>query len=137
MAGVVIGDLSEDAETRSVASQVNALGRFDAVIHNAGTGYREAEKVTTADGHPATLAVNVLAPYLLTALIERPGRLVYLSSGMHQGGTASANDLEAKVAAFFNNVRTTSSFNDWEQRTVADASDGSSENIARPHLGVR
>jgi methyl-accepting chemotaxis protein len=51
--------------------------------------------------------------------------------------SASANDLEAKVAAFFNNVRTTSSFNDWEQRTVADASDGSSENIARPHLGVR
>jgi hypothetical protein len=51
--------------------------------------------------------------------------------------SASANDLEAKVAAFFNNVRTTSSFNDWEQRTVADASDGSSENIGHPHVGVR
>jgi NAD(P)-dependent dehydrogenase (short-subunit alcohol dehydrogenase family) len=94
VAGVVTGDLSRDADTRAVADQVNALGRFDAVIHNAGTGYRETGKVTTADGHPATLAVNVLAPYLLTALIERPARLVYLSSGMHQGGTASADDLD-------------------------------------------
>ncbi len=94
VAGVAVGDLSRDAETREVARQVNALGRFDAVIHNAGTGYREAGKVSTADGHPATLAVNVLAPYLLTALIERPGRLVYLSSGMHQGGTASTGDLD-------------------------------------------
>jgi NAD(P)-dependent dehydrogenase (short-subunit alcohol dehydrogenase family) len=40
------------------------------------------------------LAVNVLAPYLLTALIERPGRLVYLSSGMHRGGTPSVDDLD-------------------------------------------
>ena len=35
------------------------------------------------------LAVNTLAPYMLTALIERPRRLVYLSSSMHRGGTAS------------------------------------------------
>jgi NAD(P)-dependent dehydrogenase (short-subunit alcohol dehydrogenase family) len=32
------------------------------------------------------LPVNVVAPYLLTALIERPQRLVYLSSGMHRSG---------------------------------------------------
>jgi NAD(P)-dependent dehydrogenase (short-subunit alcohol dehydrogenase family) len=93
-AAVVVGDLSSAAETRSVAEQVNALGRFDAVIHNAGAGYREPRKVITADGHAATLAVNVLAPYLLTALIERPGRLVYLSSGMHRGGAASTDDLD-------------------------------------------
>jgi NAD(P)-dependent dehydrogenase (short-subunit alcohol dehydrogenase family) len=94
VARVVTGDLSSAAETRSVAGQVNALGRFDAVIHNAGTGYREARKVTTADGHAALLAVNVLAPYLLTALIERPARLVYLSSGMHRGGNPSTGDLD-------------------------------------------
>jgi NAD(P)-dependent dehydrogenase (short-subunit alcohol dehydrogenase family) len=94
VAGVVTGDLSSAAQTRSVAGQVNLLGRFDAVIHNAGTGYREARKVTTEDGHAAVLAVNVLAPYLLTALIERPGRLVYLSSGMHRGGNPSAGDLD-------------------------------------------
>ena len=94
LADVAIGDLSSAAETSSVANQVNALGRFDAVIHNAGVGYRENRKVTTVDGHAHVLAVNVLAPYLLTALIERPGRLVYLSSGMHHGGTPSADDLD-------------------------------------------
>jgi NAD(P)-dependent dehydrogenase (short-subunit alcohol dehydrogenase family) len=94
VANVVVGDLSSAAETREVARQVNALGRFDAVIHNAGLGYREARKVTTADGHAQLLAVNVLAPYLLTALIERPARLVYLSSGMHRGGTPDTSDLD-------------------------------------------
>lgn len=94
IAGVAVGDLSGAAATRSVADQVNALGRLDAVIHNAGVGYRENRKVTTADGHASVLAVNVLAPYLLTALIERPARLVYLSSGMHRGGTPSADDLD-------------------------------------------
>jgi len=94
VADVAIGDLSGAAETRSVADQVNALGRFDAVIHNAGVGYRESRKVTTVDGHAHLLAINVLAPYLLTALVERPGRLVYLSSGMHRGGTPSVADLD-------------------------------------------
>ena len=94
LADVAVGDLSSAAETRSVADQVNALGRFDAVIHNAGVGYRESRKITTADGHAHVLAINVLAPYLLTALIERPARLVYLSSGMHRGGTPSVDDLD-------------------------------------------
>jgi NAD(P)-dependent dehydrogenase (short-subunit alcohol dehydrogenase family) len=94
LADVAIGDLSSADETTSVAGQVNALGRFDAVIHNAGVGYRENRKTTTVDGHAHVLAVNVLAPYLLTALIERPGRLVYLSSGMHRGGTPSVDDLD-------------------------------------------
>jgi NAD(P)-dependent dehydrogenase (short-subunit alcohol dehydrogenase family) len=94
MADVAVGDLSRAAETRSVADQVNALGRFDAVIHNAGVGYREIRKITTTDGHAHVLAINVLAPYLLTALIERPARLVYLSSGMHRGGTPSVDDLD-------------------------------------------
>ena len=94
VADVAVGDLSSAAATKSVADQVNAGGRFDAVIHNAGTGYRAAHKVTTADGHSALLAVNVLAPYILTALMTRPPRLVYLSSGMHRGGTPSTDDLD-------------------------------------------
>ena len=94
VADVVTGDLSLAADTKSLADQVNARGRFDAVIHNAGIGYRESRRVATPEGHPRLLAVNVLAPYLLTALIERPARLVYLSSGMHLGGTASTDDLD-------------------------------------------
>lgn len=56
---------------------------MDAVIHNAGVG-----------SEPNVLPVNVVAPYLLTALIHRPKRLVYLSSGMHRGGRASLTGMD-------------------------------------------
>lgn len=91
-AGVVIGDVSTIAGMRSLAEQVNALGRFTAVIHNVGIGYREPRRIETADGLSQLFAVNVAAPYVLTALITRPDRLVYLSSGMHTGGDASLAD---------------------------------------------
>jgi NAD(P)-dependent dehydrogenase (short-subunit alcohol dehydrogenase family) len=90
----VFGDLSNVAEMRSVAEQVNALGNFDAIIHNVGIGYRESRRIATVDNLPHVFAVNTLAPYVLTALIRRPQRLVYLSSGMHQGCDASLHDLE-------------------------------------------
>src|ERR1700691_1597804 len=90
---VVIGDLSTIAQTRKVAEQVNALGTFDAVIHNAGIGYREPRRIATEDGLPQVFAVNTLAPYILTALIKKPKRLVYLSSGLHRNGDASLKDL--------------------------------------------
>ncbi len=90
---IAVGDLASLAETRSLAEQVNRLGRFDAVIHNAGVGLRE-RLTRTAEGLPHVFAVNVLAPYVLTALIERPGRLVYLSSGMHRGADHSLEDVD-------------------------------------------
>ena len=71
-AHAVFGDLSEVEETRRVADQVNALGRFDAVIHNAGVGYREPRRIDTPSGASHVFAINVLAPYILIALIERP-----------------------------------------------------------------
>jgi NAD(P)-dependent dehydrogenase (short-subunit alcohol dehydrogenase family) len=83
--GVVVGDLGSAVQTRSVAEEVNAIGRMDAVIHNAGT-YSTSGRSPTPEGHSTILAVNTLAPYMLTALIERPRRLVYLSSGMHRSG---------------------------------------------------
>lgn len=90
---VVVGDLTSIAQTRNVAEQINRLGSFDAVIHNAGIGYREARRIATEDGLPHVFAVNTLAPYILTALIKKPKRLVYLSSGLHQSGDASLQDL--------------------------------------------
>jgi len=90
---VVVGDLSALAGMRQVADQANALGRFDAVIHNAGVGYREPGRGNTPDGLPVVFAVNSLAPYVLTCLIERPARLVYLSSGLHREGQPSLHDL--------------------------------------------
>jgi NAD(P)-dependent dehydrogenase (short-subunit alcohol dehydrogenase family) len=92
-AGIVIGDLRNAAEVRSIADQVNAMGRMDAVIHNAGV-YTERSRGSTPEGHAGILAVNTLAPYMLTTLIGRPGRLVYLSSGLHRGGEGSLSDLD-------------------------------------------
>ena len=86
---VVIGDLGSAAETRALAGQVNDIGRMNAVIHNAGV-FLEPSRSTTAEGHAKTLAVNTLAPYLLTALIDRPDRLIYLSSGLHRGAAAGS-----------------------------------------------
>lgn len=91
-AGVVVGDLGSAVETRELAQQVNRLGRMNAVIHNAGV-YDGADRGTTPEGHARTLAVNTLAPYLLTALVERPDRLIYLSSGMHAGAASSLRDI--------------------------------------------
>ncbi len=82
-ASAVVGDLADLDQTRAVADQVNQLGRVDAVIHNAGV-YSGRQ----------ILPVNVVAPYLLTALINRPQRLVYLSSGMHHGGRADVAGLD-------------------------------------------
>src|SRR6516162_8642125 len=90
--GVVLGDLSSSADTHRVAEQVNAIGRMDAVIHNAGV-YRVPGRSATPEGHAKTLAVNTLAPYMLTALIERPSRLIYLSSGMHRSGSPALRDI--------------------------------------------
>jgi NAD(P)-dependent dehydrogenase (short-subunit alcohol dehydrogenase family) len=92
-AGVVTGDLASAAETRAVAEQVNGIGRMDAVIHNAGI-FLEPARGSTPEGHANVLAVNTLASYLLTALIEQPARLVYLTSGMHFGGAGSLADID-------------------------------------------
>lgn len=89
----VLGDLASIAGACGVADQVNRLGRFDAVIHNAAVGYREPRRIATPDGLPHVFAVNTLAPYILTALIGKPGRLVYLSSGLHRGANASLQDI--------------------------------------------
>jgi NAD(P)-dependent dehydrogenase (short-subunit alcohol dehydrogenase family) len=88
-AQAVVGDLADVAQTRDVARQVNELGPMDAVIHNAGV-------MTGA----SVVAVNVVAPYLLTALIDRPSRLVYLSSGMHRGGRPRLEALESGTGSY-------------------------------------
>src|SRR6266850_6643406 len=90
--GVVSGDLATIAGARTLADQVNKLGRFDAVIHNAGVGYRE-RRVEREPGVASVFAVNVMAPYILTALIEKPKRLVFVSSGMHRGVRPRMDDL--------------------------------------------
>lgn len=89
---VVVGDVASTAGMREVAEQADAHGAFDAVIHNVGVGYREPRRVETPDGLAHVFAINVLAPYLLTASMQRPARLVYLSSGMARGGHGDLDD---------------------------------------------
>jgi NAD(P)-dependent dehydrogenase (short-subunit alcohol dehydrogenase family) len=92
-AAVLVGDLASIAAVRELAAGANSLGRYDGVIHNAAVGYRE-QRSETVDGLEHVFAINVLAPYLLTALMTPPARLVYLSSGMHRGGDADLGDLQ-------------------------------------------
>jgi NAD(P)-dependent dehydrogenase (short-subunit alcohol dehydrogenase family) len=92
-AGVVVGDLASADDTRGVADQANAIGGIDAVIHNAAI-YVDPRRVATPEGHARTLAVNAVAPYALTAWIDRPSRLVYTSSGMHRDGDTSLRDID-------------------------------------------
>jgi NAD(P)-dependent dehydrogenase (short-subunit alcohol dehydrogenase family) len=82
-AAVVVADLSELEQTLAVAGDVNRLGPMDTVIHNAGVY-----------SGPQVLPVNVVAPYLLTALVDRPQRLVYLSSALHRSGRASLDSVD-------------------------------------------
>ena len=88
------GDLASLEQTRELAAQANAAGPFEAIIHNAGVYRPGAPRRETADGLEEVFAVNALAPYLLTALIGSPRRLIYLTSGMHQGGDADLGDLQ-------------------------------------------
>lgn len=86
---VVVGDLSLIEETRRLAEELNKRESFDVVIHNAGV-YQAPRKTI--------FLVNTLAPYMLTALMHRPNRLIYLSSGMHRQGKFNRHDFEKEVS---------------------------------------
>ena len=83
---VLTGDLSNLEETIQLAHQANESGSFDTVIHNAGVYQVPAKQI---------YAVNTIAPYILTCLIKKPKRLIYLSSGMHQGGHLNISNLKS------------------------------------------
>ena len=89
---VIVGDVSSLSGMRATAQQANEFARFDAVIHNVGVGYRQPQRIQTVDGLEIIFAVNVLAPYVLTALMHRPQRLIYLSSALHRRGRPELSD---------------------------------------------
>src|SRR5947208_7068370 len=88
------GDLASIEQTRALAQQANAAGSFQAVIYNAGVYRPSARRRETVDGLDDVFAINALAPYLLTALIEGPQRLIYLTSGLHQSGDPDLRALQ-------------------------------------------
>jgi NAD(P)-dependent dehydrogenase (short-subunit alcohol dehydrogenase family) len=90
---VVIGDLASLKGTRQLAEAAAAAGPFDTVVHNAGVGGSD-QRVVTEDGLEQIFQVNTVAPYVLTALVPRPRRLVYLTSGLEAQGRARLDDLQ-------------------------------------------
>jgi NAD(P)-dependent dehydrogenase (short-subunit alcohol dehydrogenase family) len=82
---VLVADLRSIDETKKLAAEANKHGPYDAIIHNAGV-YLGMEHVPGKSGLPTLFTVNTLAPYLLTCLMARPKRLVYVSSSMHMSG---------------------------------------------------
>jgi|ERR1041384_439551 NAD(P)-dependent dehydrogenase (short-subunit alcohol dehydrogenase family) len=86
---VVTADLGSIDETKQLASKVNALGKFDAVIHNAGVYRASGEEI---------FSINTLAPYILTCLIQTPKRLIYLSSGMHLQGRSKLESFNTEIS---------------------------------------
>jgi NAD(P)-dependent dehydrogenase (short-subunit alcohol dehydrogenase family) len=86
---VVTGDLSNIEETKNLAREVNELGIFDAVIHNAGVYQVSAKDI---------FAINTLASYILTCLVRKPKRLIYLSSGMHSHGRPKFDNFKTDIS---------------------------------------
>ncbi len=92
--GVVVGALDSLESTKALATAANDLRPYDVVIHNAGIGGGTGARALTADGLEMIFHVNVVAPYLLTALMPVPQRLVYLTSGLEADGTWEPGDLQ-------------------------------------------
>jgi NAD(P)-dependent dehydrogenase (short-subunit alcohol dehydrogenase family) len=86
---VLIGDLTSIDETIHLGEKVNALEMFDSIIHNAGVYYNPPKEI---------FAVNTLAPYVLTCLIHKPQRLVYLSSDMYAGGSSKLESFKTDIS---------------------------------------
>lgn len=99
---VLIADLSSIAETKALAANANASGAFDVVIHNAGV-YRVSGK--SVDGLPLVFAINSIAPYILTCLMHKPERLIYLSSGMHLHGNPNTDNLSAGTPVTYSDTK--------------------------------
>ncbi|KAI1106466.1 hypothetical protein F4804DRAFT_300727 [Jackrogersella minutella] len=91
---VFVADLTSTEETKSLATQLNQTGPWDAIVHNAGLMHGVA-RAKGKEGIPALFAVNTLAPYILSSLVDPPPkRYVFVSSGMHHGGDASLRSIQ-------------------------------------------
>lgn len=111
--GVIIGDLSNVSDVKQLAADANKAGPFDAVVHNAGLGLTTNGQ-KTAEGVAQIFAVNSMAPYILTALMDKPKRLLYVSSGLHFGGDPSLEDVTWATREF----RPSDAYNDTKMQNV-------------------
>jgi len=94
-------DLSTVANVRGLAhAYIQEFPRLDVLVNNAGVYMKE--RVETPDGYEMTLAVNHLAPFLLThellPLLKKsaPARVVTVSSVAHARGTMDFSNLQGE-----------------------------------------
>ena len=95
---VLLADFCSQASTRALAEEVlERYDRIDVLVNNAGTVFER--RTETEDGVEATLAVNHLAPFLLTSLLRdrlvasAPARIVNVASVGHYGGSLDFDNL--------------------------------------------
>jgi retinol dehydrogenase 14 len=98
---VFAADMSSQAEVRQLAEEVlAAYPRMDVLVNNVGGFW--AHRHLTVDGLERTLAVNHLAPFLLTMLLldrlkaSAPARIVTVSSGAQARGRIDFDDLQGE-----------------------------------------
>ena len=98
----MVADLSVRAEVRRLADgYASRFWRLDVLVNNAGILLHE--RSTTADGLEATLAVNHLAPFLLTKRLlpllkeSAPARVVNVASGAHRWARLDLDDLQSEA----------------------------------------
>ena len=98
---LILADLSVQAEVRALAEGFRqSHDRLDVLVNNAGL--IQSKRTETPDGLELTLAVNHLAPFLLTNLLldllkeSAPSRIITVSSEARRGATIDFDDLQSE-----------------------------------------
>jgi len=90
-------DVGDFASIRRAAARIlDERQRLDVLVHNAGALFPQRTK--SVDGIEATLAVDVVGPFLLTALVRKRlershGRVITLTGIYQRKGEVDTNDL--------------------------------------------
>ena len=98
---LLIADLSSQQQVRAVANEFNGkYGQLHVLINNAGAMFPRREE--SVDGIEMTLAVNHLAPFLLTNLLldklkaTRDARIINVNSDAHEQGRVDFADIQMR-----------------------------------------
>ena len=98
---LALADLSSQAEVRNLAEEFRRrYDRLDVLVNNAGLV--QSKRSETEDGLETTFAINHLAPFLLTNLLQdlleksAPSRVVTVSSEAERWGNIDFDDLQSK-----------------------------------------
>jgi retinol dehydrogenase 12 len=93
-----IADFASMAQVRALADRLGTLDRIDVLVNNAG--FVAGQHRVTADGFEEVLAVNHLAPFLLTNLLlakltaSAPARVITVASDAHTAARLDLDDLQ-------------------------------------------